>query len=106
MVLEVRMFYGYWTRPRLDREVTSMKSTMLLATALFLISAPAPDSNDIAEMTMNFIILDDASGLLAADELPDRQDGIIQPSHFDQGMDANRLSASAEHDDKSLKPAG
>jgi len=33
-----------------------LKTTLLLATAIFLITAPAPDSHDIAEMTANFIV--------------------------------------------------
>ena len=45
-----------------------MKSTILLATALFLISAPAPDSNDIAQATSNFIVPEVVPGLLAAEE--------------------------------------
>ncbi len=46
-----------------------MKSTILLATALFLISAPAPDSSDIAQMTSNFIVPVEIPGLLANEEL-------------------------------------
>ena len=42
-----------------------MKSTILLAIALFLISAPEPDSSDIAEMTSNFIVPRDSSNLMA-----------------------------------------
>ena len=45
-----------------------MKSTILLALALFLASAPTPDSNDIAEMTSNFIVPHQTPGLLASDE--------------------------------------
>ena len=45
-----------------------MKSTILLALTLFLISAPAPDSNDIAEMSSNFIVPQQTLGLLASDE--------------------------------------
>jgi hypothetical protein len=32
------------------------KQSLLLATAIFLIIAPAPDSHDIAEVTANFIV--------------------------------------------------
>ena len=49
-----------------------MKSTILLATTLFLISAPAPDSDDIAEMTSNFIVPENVPGLMAADQAPGR----------------------------------
>lgn len=44
-----------------------IKSTLLLATALFLISAPQPDSRTIAEMTGNFIVPTDERALLAAE---------------------------------------
>lgn len=37
------------------------KQTLLLATAIFLMIAPAPDSHDIAEITANFIIAADHS---------------------------------------------
>lgn len=47
-----------------------MKSTMLLAVALFLISAPAPDANDIAEITSNFIVPKQFPGLGAYDSSP------------------------------------
>ena len=42
-----------------------MKSTILLAIALFLISAPEPDASDIAEMTSNFIVPRESSNLMA-----------------------------------------
>ena len=45
-----------------------MKSTILLASTLFLISAPAPDSGDIAEMTSNLIVPEQVPGLLASEE--------------------------------------
>ena len=45
-----------------------MKSTILLAMTLFLISAPAPNSNDIAQITSNFIVPEEIPGLLAAEE--------------------------------------
>lgn len=53
-----------------------MKSTLLLATALFLISAPEPDSNTIAEMTANFLVPQDERALLASDLVagPDNSD--------------------------------
>jgi len=46
-----------------------MKSILLLAAAFFLISAPAPDSATIAEMTANFIVPTDEFALQAS-ELP------------------------------------
>jgi hypothetical protein len=50
------------------REVREVKSTLLLALTLFLVSAPAPDSNDIAEMTSNFIVPQGNPGLQAGEE--------------------------------------
>jgi hypothetical protein len=35
---------------------TFWKLTLLLATAIFMMIAPAPDSHDIAEITANFIV--------------------------------------------------
>lgn len=44
--------YGYR-----EREYRAfLKQTLLLATAIFLMTAPAPDSNDIAGFTANFIV--------------------------------------------------
>ncbi len=44
-----------------------MKSTLLLATALFLITAPAPDSADLAEATHGLIADTGAAALQAAE---------------------------------------
>lgn len=44
-----------------------LKSTLILATLLFLIVAPEPDSNDIAEMTANLLVPDNHAALMAAD---------------------------------------
>jgi len=35
---------------------TFLKQTLLLATGIFLIIAPMPDANDIAELTSNFVV--------------------------------------------------
>lgn len=43
------------------------KLTLLLATALFLASAPQPDSRTIAEITANFIVPTDERALQAAE---------------------------------------
>lgn len=56
---------GHHDRTMLYREVPEMKSTILLAIALFLISAPEPDASDIAEMTSNFIVPRESSNLMA-----------------------------------------
>lgn len=45
-----------------------LKPTMILTTLLFLLVAPAPDSNDFAEMTANFLIPQQNSGLMASTE--------------------------------------
>ena len=45
-----------------------LKPTLILTTLLFLLVAPAPDSNDIAEMTANFMIPNNHSGLMASAE--------------------------------------
>jgi hypothetical protein len=53
-----------------------LKPTLVLTTLLFLLVAPAPDSNDIAEMTANFLVADNHSGLMASAEpiIPVRED--------------------------------
>jgi hypothetical protein len=59
------------------RTQTSMiKPTLILTTLLFLLVAPAPDANDFAEMTANFLMMDDHSGLMASAEpiTPVRED--------------------------------
>ena len=45
-----------------------LKPTMVLTTLLFLLVAPAPDSRDFAEMSANFLITDNHSGLMASAE--------------------------------------
>lgn len=44
-----------------------MKSQALLTIALFLVSAPAPDSRDIAELTSKFIVPENQPGLSASE---------------------------------------
>ena len=46
------------------KEVRETKSIILLATALFLIGAPTPDSWEVAEITSNFIVPDQLPGLM------------------------------------------
>lgn len=43
-------------------------STLTLTTLLFLMFAPAPDSQDFAEMTANFLVPTSQSVLLASDK--------------------------------------
>jgi len=45
----------------------NIKPTLLLAAALFLMSAPEPDSRAVAEMTRNFIVPTDERALQAAE---------------------------------------
>jgi hypothetical protein len=45
-----------------------IKPTLILATLLFLIVAPEPDSRDIAEMSANFLVPENHSVLLASTE--------------------------------------
>ena len=53
-----------------------LKSTLVLTTLLFLLVAPAPDANDFAEMTANFLVMDNHSVLMASVEpiTPVRED--------------------------------
>ncbi len=44
-----------------------MKSTILLTTALFLASAPSPDSKTISELSAGFLSTGDNHGLMAAE---------------------------------------
>jgi hypothetical protein len=44
---------------------TFWKQALLLATAIFLMIAPAPDSHDIAELTANFIVAKNYSDSLS-----------------------------------------
>jgi len=43
-----------------------MKSTILLSTALFLASAPSPDSKAISEFSAGFLVLSENIGLMAS----------------------------------------
>ena len=45
-----------------------LKQTLILTSLLFLLVAPAPDSRDFAEMSANFLMLDNHSSLLASSE--------------------------------------
>ena len=54
-----------------------LKSTLILSTLLFLLAAPTPDSQDIAEMSANFLILNNNLGLLAS-EVPVQPAPLVQ----------------------------
>jgi hypothetical protein len=58
-------------------QVFDLKPTLILTTLLFLLVAPTPDSQDIAEMSANFLILNNDLGLLAS-ELPVQQELLVQ----------------------------
>jgi len=45
-----------------------LKPIVILTTLLFLLIAPAPDSKDIAEISANFLMLNNQPGLLASSE--------------------------------------
>ena len=45
-----------------------LKRTLILTTLLFLMFSPTPDSQDIAEMTANFLVPTGHSELLASDK--------------------------------------
>ncbi len=70
-----------------------LKSTLLLATALFLISAPAPDSADIAEATHGLIADTGVAPLNAAMPPADCATDRLQPNE----TATLRLPESAEH---------
>ncbi len=44
-----------------------MKSTILLTTALFLASAPSPDSKTISELSAGFLSMGNDTGLMASE---------------------------------------
>jgi hypothetical protein len=50
------------------RNESIIKPTLILATLLFLIVAPEPDSRDIAELSANFLVTENHSVLLASTE--------------------------------------
>jgi hypothetical protein len=47
-----------------------MKSTIMLTIGIFLVSAPAPDSKTISEVSAGFLLSSSNSGLLAAQNEP------------------------------------
>ena len=58
-----------------------MKTTLLLATALFLVSAPSPDSDAISEFTAGFLAPTDDRGLMAAELVADVHTSGITDNH-------------------------
>ena len=47
---------------------TMLKSTLLLATLIFLIIAPEPDSKAITDMTSNLVVAENHAVLLASEK--------------------------------------
>ena len=53
-----------------------MKSTILLTIALFLLSAPAPDSDVISEISGGFLKSNHVAGLMASEPGPKASIGV------------------------------
>jgi hypothetical protein len=66
-----------------------MKSTILLTIAIFLLSAPTPDSKAISEMSAGFLLPNHNTGLLAS------EDTIKAPAKDDE---LTRQSVQSEFD--------
>ena len=71
-----------------------IKPILLLAMALFLLSAPDPDSNAVAEMTANFIVPSNERALQAA-EFSDRREESEQASAQDSDEDSKDLNSAS-----------
>ena len=77
-----------------------MKSTVLLATALFLASAPSPDSNSISEMSGGFLSLAKSEVLLASETAPSAKitKPVVEQSGATQGREKdNAVSKPADN---------
>jgi hypothetical protein len=83
-----------------------MKSTMLLATGLFLISAPAPDADDIAEMTANFIVPNRVSGSLTADVFAENPAEFVEMAASSENRHTAQIHVPEGHDETEPTPAG
>lgn len=87
-----------------------MKSTVLLATALFLASAPTPDTNSISEMSGGFLSRGQSEPLRASESpvfQPAEQDKSIYlkaelPKDIDPDIDPDNLTGSAETEESDL----
>ena len=83
----------------LHREAQKVKPVILMAITLFLISAPAPDSSDIAEMTSNFIVPESVPGLQAGQETTSKPVSNVSENHnlaATSGNTAGSLSKSQQ----------
>jgi hypothetical protein len=74
--------------------MSDLKPTLLLATALFLASAPEPDSRTVAEMTANFIVPRDERALQAAEGQPEPKTLAEMPLTIEAEPDIQGDSAS------------
>jgi len=72
-----------------------MKSTILLTTALFLMSAPSPDSKSVSEMSGGFLVGTDETGLMASEASIGAQSGPVASVPLGK-MDAEFESASVQ----------
>ncbi len=60
-----------------------MKSIILMTTAIFLVSAPSPDSKTISEMSAGFLSMSSETALSAAEVAPKVQiDSAGREGHF------------------------
>lgn len=85
--------------------MSDAKPTILLATALFLISAPEPDSATIAEMTANFIIPASERALLASDLESHPVIATKPATRAPQSqVEPQREDAGTDHRDESVGP--
>ena len=62
LFLNKRLFIQY-----VKQGCNDMKSTILLSTALFLASAPSPDSKAISEISAGFLVITENIGLMASE---------------------------------------
>lgn len=58
-------------------QVFDIKPTLILTILLFLLIAPTPDSQDVAEMSANFLVLNNNLGLMAS-EVPVQPVQLVQ----------------------------
>ena len=97
----VLMKHGRHGQAQLYREVPEMKPTILLAVALFLISAPEPDASDIAEMTSNFIVPRESSSLMAFGYVDARNPVAETRPAIEETAEANQPQDPATGDSES-----
>ena len=72
-----------------------IKPILLLAMALFLVSAPDPDSRAVAEMTANFIVPSQEHALQAA-EINERRELPAQAIEQASDEDSKNLNSDSD----------